>query len=141
MWTKTYSKIVEGLSRDAIWHIWTDVSNWGKWHDDLDYCKMEGPFEVGNMFMLKPQGMKPVKIFLTEVNNGYSFTDCTTFFGAKMYDTHSLEETVEGLKLTNTLMVKGPLKWLWIMLVAKNVANGVPTEMEALITLARGLHG
>jgi len=45
------------------------------------------------------------------------------------------------LKLINTLVVTGPLKWLWIKLVASNVANSVPEEMEALVTLARSLHG
>ena len=38
----------------------------------------------------------------------------TRSFGAKMYDTHAMEETVEGLKFTNKLVVTGPLKWLWI---------------------------
>jgi hypothetical protein len=52
-----------------------------------------------------------------------------------MFDTHSMEETAEGLKLTNKLVVTGPLKWLWIKLVAQNVANTVPDEMETLVKL------
>jgi hypothetical protein len=81
--------------------------------------------------------MSAVKIMLTEVNHGSSFTDCTTFFGAKMYDTHALEQTPEGLKLINTLIVTGPLRWLWIKLVAQHVANSIPEETENLIALAR----
>jgi hypothetical protein len=96
----------------------------------LDYCKLEGKFEVGNYFMLKPKGVSPVKIKLIDIKPGQDFTDCTSFFGAKMFDTHSMEETAEGLKLTNKLVVTGPLKWLWIKLVAQNVANTVPDEME-----------
>ena len=87
---------------------------------------MEGSFEVGKHFILKPKGVRPVKIILTEIDDGHRFTDCTNFFGAKMYDTHALEETPEGLKLTNILVVKGPLKYLWIKLVAQNVADSVP---------------
>ena len=138
MWTRTYSKTFQGVNSKNIWRIWTDVNNWPTWHGDLDYCKLEGNFVVGNHFILKPKGVKPVKIVLTEINEGYSFTDCTTFFGAKMYDTHSMEVTVEGLKLTNTLVVTGPLKRLWVKLVARNVANTAPEEMENLIKLARG---
>jgi hypothetical protein len=138
MWTRTYSKTFQGLKREDIWRIWTDINNWPTWHGDLDYCKLDGDFKVGNHFFLKPKGIKPVKIVLTEINAGYSFTDCTSFFGAKMYDTHSMQETAEGLKLTNTLIVTGPLKWLWIKLVAQNVANTVPEEMENLIQIARG---
>ena len=55
-----------------------------------------------------------------------------------MYDTHAMEDTVEGLKLTNKLVITEPLKWLWINVVAQNVADTVPEEMENLIKLARG---
>ena len=140
MWTRTYSKTFQGLKREDIWRIWTDINNWPTWHGDLDYCKLEGDFKVGNHFFLKPKGVQPVKIVLTEINEGYSFTDCTSFFGAKMYDTHAMEETVDGLKLTNKLVVTGPLKWLWIKLVAQNVADTIAEETESLIKLARSLH-
>ena len=138
MWKKTYSKVFPGVKREAVWRIWTDINQWPTWHDDLDYCKLVGAFEVGNYFYLKPKGVKAVKIDLIDINEGVSFTDCTSFFGAKMVDTHALEETPEGLKLTNTLVVTGPLKWLWIKLVAQNVANTIPNETEALVKLARG---
>lgn len=141
MWTKTYSKTFQGLKREDIWRIWTDINNWPTWHGDLDYCKLEGDFKVGNHFFLKPKGFQPVKIVLTEINEGYSFTDCTSFFGAKMYDTHAMEETVDGLKLTNKLVVTGPLKWLWIKLIAQNVADTIAEETESLVKLARSLHG
>lgn len=138
MWVKTYSKTYQGIQKERIWHLWTDVNNWPTWHGDLDSCTLMGDFEVGNYFMLKPKGMKAVKIDLIEINQGKSFTDCTSFFGAKMYDTHEIEETADGLKLTNKLVVTGPLKWLWIKLVAQHVAASVPNEMEALVSLARG---
>lgn len=141
MWTQTFSKIYADLRRDEIWLMWTDVNNWSKWHDDLDYCKMIGQFEVGNHFILKPKGVKSVEIMLTDVQEGFRFTDCTHFFGAKMYDTHIVEETPEGLRLTNTLVVTGPLQWLWVKLVAQNVAKTVPHDMETLVKLARGNHG
>lgn len=140
MWIRTFSKTYSGVSKEKIWQLWTDINNWPSWHGDLDYCKLEGKFEVGNHFMLKPKGVKAVKIVLTEIIPGQSFTDCTNFFGAKMYDTHSLEETPEGLKLSNKLVVTGPLSWLWIKLVAQNVADTVPEETEALIKLAREQH-
>ncbi len=138
MWARTYSKTFHSLRREDVWRIWTDINNWPTWHGDLEYCKLEGHFQVGNHFMLKPKGVKPVKIWLTDINEGYSFTDCTSFLGAKMYDTHAMEETAEGLKLSNTLSVIGPLKWLWIKLVAQNVADTVPEEMESLVKLVGG---
>ncbi|HXH55565.1 MAG TPA: polyketide cyclase [Gammaproteobacteria bacterium] len=140
MWTRSYTKTFPGIKKEDIWRIWTDINNWPTWHGDLDYCKLEGPFTVGNHFMLKPKGVNPIKIVLTEINEGRDFTDCTSFLGAKMFDTHSMVETAEGLMLTNKLVVIGPLKWLWIKLVAQNVADTVPEEMEALAKLVRDRH-
>ncbi len=138
MWIRSFGKVYQGLKKEDIWHLWTDVNNWPTWHGDLESCKMEGPFVVGNHFFLQPKGMKPIKIALTAVEEGRSFTDCTPFFGAKMFDTHGIEETPHGLRLTNTLVVTGPLSWLWVKLVAQNVADTVPEEMEAMVALARG---
>lgn len=140
MWTRTYSKTFTGIKHEDIWRFWTDINTWPKWHLDLDYCRLEGDFVVGNHFMLKPKGMKPVKIVLTKIDEGYSFTDCTNFFGAKMFDTHTIKDTGDGLELTNELVVTGPLKWLWIKLVAKNVADSVPEEVSNLVKLARDQH-
>ena len=140
MWERLHSKMYQGVRKEDIWRLWTDVDNWPTWHNDLDYCSMQGEFKVGNHFMLKPKGISPVKIVLVDIKHGYQFTDCTTFFGAKMYDTHILEETENGLLLSNRLVVTGPLKWLWVKLVAQNVADTVPGEMDALVHCARGNH-
>ena len=141
MWTKIHSQLYTGIKKETIWSLWTDVNNWSKWHDDLDYCRMDGEFVVGNSFMLKPKGAPAVKIILTDIKPGIEFTDCTRFFGAKMVDTHSMSETPDGLLLSNKLVVTGPLRWLWIKLVAKHVADSVPNEVESLVNLARSLHG
>ncbi len=137
MWTKTYSKLYKGIQKEDIWRLWKDVNNWTQWHDDLEYCKMEGEFEEGNYFWLKPKGAPKVKIKLVYIDSGVQFTDCSYFFGAKMYDTHSLEESEKGLIIKNEIIVKGPLKKLWIKLVAEKVALSIPKKIEALVKLAR----
>lgn len=140
MLVSTHHQIVQDISKAVIWQLWTDVNHWPSWHGNLDYCKMLGEFTVGSHFKLKPKGALPVKITLTEVDEHRKFTDCTRFLGAKMYVTHTVEETEEGLRLTNTLVVIGPLKWLWIKLVASHIANTIPDSMNALVALARKSH-
>ena len=137
MWIREHSKFYPDVSPEAIWKIWVDINNWPSWHGDLDYCKLDGDFKVGNHFMLKPKGAPAVKIMLTEINEMQNFTDCTKFFGAKMYDTHSMEVKDNGVLLSNKLVVTGLLKWLWIKLVAKHVADTVSDEMDSLVNLAR----
>ncbi|MCB1116053.1 MAG: SRPBCC family protein [Chlamydiia bacterium] len=137
MWKSTYSKFYSGISPEVVWKLWTDINNWPVWHDDLVECKLEGEFKVGARFMLKPKGAPAVKIVLTEVVEMERFTDCALFFFAKMYNTHTIEVKNDGVILSNELVVTGPLKWLWVKLVAKHVAESVPEEIDALIHLAR----
>lgn len=137
MWVDSFSKIYDNVKAEVVWDIWADVNNWSKWHGDLDYCRMEGAFVEGNHFFLKPKGVSEVKIEITEIDEMHKFTDCTKFFGAKMYDTHIIEEVDDQIRLTNQVVVVGPLKWLWVWLVAKNVAKDSESQLDQLVELAR----
>lgn len=136
MWVKSYSKIYQGVKKEDIWRLWTDVTNWPKWDKELEYCKFEGSFIEGNRFILKPTKGPKVKITLSEVIPNKKFTDYTKFPGAIMYDDHELEEVPEGLRITNTITVKGFLSFIWSKLVAKNVADSIPANIDALVELA-----
>lgn len=137
MWNKKHSKIYGNVNQEIVWNIMTDINSWADWHEDLEHCQLEGEFKIGQYFSLKPKGAKAVRIKLTEIEKHKKLTDCTQLFGAKMIDTHELEATTDGLKLTNTLRVTGPLAWLWVMLVARDVAASVPHENDTLIKLAK----
>lgn len=139
MWTKSYSKIFQDISKEDIWGAWADVNNWPKWDKELEYCKLEGSFEVGRQFILKPVGGPKVRIVLSEVLINKKFTDYCKFFGATMYDDHLLEDTSDGLRISNTITVKGPLSFIWANLVGKKVASSVPHSMQALVDYVRSL--
>lgn len=138
MWTRTYSKIYVGVKKEDIWRLWADVNNWPVWDTELEYCKMDSDFVEGAHFILKPKGGPKVKIILSKVIPHKRFEDYCTFIGARMYDDHVLEETPDGLCITNTITVTGFLSFLWVRLVAKNVAEAVPHHMDRLADLAKG---
>lgn len=133
MWKKTYNKTFSGVNRGAVWQVLSDINQWPSWHGDLDSCVLKGPFKVGSHFMLKPKGMSAVKIMITAIEAGKCFSDCTTFFGARMLHTFLLEDTAAGLKISSILEVHGWLSWLWVKLVAQHVADSVSEEIEMLV--------
>ena len=137
MWEREYTQEVTGVSIKSVWQAWADVNNWHHWQNDLDYCRLKGSFSVGNHFILKPKGSGKVKIELIVIKENHFFTDCTKFFLAKMYDTHMVEKTDNGVKITNKIVVTGILKRLWIKLVVNHIANSVPSETKALITYVK----
>jgi len=141
MWQKSFSKTYTGITSKAVWDAWRDVENWPRWQSDISACHLFGAFEPGSYFMLHLKDMAPIKITLTEMSEGESFTDCTAFTGAKMYDSHHVEAVKGGVRITSTLSVKGLLSWVWILLVARNVAKGIPDQTDALVRYLRKRKG
>ena len=129
MWTKSHSLITDKVTKEQIWKLFEDVNQWHQWDTGIEYAKLNGKFEKGNYFTLKPKGGPEVKVELLETKPYDSFLDLTRFPLAKMYDNHSFENTPEGLKITNTISVSGILSFLWIKLVAKKIAESMPEDM------------
>jgi hypothetical protein len=139
MWTKSHSIVTKDVTKEQMWKLFADVNNWHTWDTGIEYAKMTGKFEKGNFFELKPKGGPKIKIELVETIENHKFIDLTKFPLAKMNGEHTFEETPNGLKITTTMTVKGFLSFLWVKLVAKNIADGLPKEMPEQIKFASKL--
>jgi len=139
MWTKSYSIVTKEVTKEQMWKLFADVNNWHTWDVGIEFAQMEGRFEKGNYFTLKPKGGPKIKVALLETVANRSFLDVPTFPLAKMYDNHSFEETPNGLKITNTISVKGVLSFVWIKLVAQNMVNALPADIKKQIEAAAKL--
>ena len=139
MWTRSYSIVTKEVTKEQMWKLFADVNNWHTWDNGIEFAKIDGKFEKGNHFMLRPKGGPNVKVELLETIENKNFLDVTKFPLAKMYDNHSFEETKDGLKITNTISVKGLLSFLWVKIVAKNIADALPTDMQEQIRAAAKL--
>ncbi|MBN9342800.1 MAG: hypothetical protein BGO76_07670 [Caedibacter sp. 38-128] len=136
MWSKSYSNTFKNLKKERVWALWEDVNNRHKWDLDSEYCKLEDSFEVGAKFILKPIGAPVIQIEIIDVRKNHKFTDRTRFWGAIMDGIHEMEETKDGLKLTTTIQISGPLSFLWRKLVADGIVKTLPEQTEALAALA-----
>ena len=139
MWTRTYSITTKEVTKEQIWRLFADVNNWHSWDEGIEWASIEGKFEQGNYFLLKPKGAPKVKVTLLKTDEYQMFLDETSFLLAKMYDSHVFEETAEGLRITNTITVKGLLSFLWVKLVAQNIVDALPKDVEKQITAAKEL--
>jgi Polyketide cyclase / dehydrase and lipid transport len=139
MWTKSHSMVTKEVTKEQMWKLFADVNNWHTWDAGIEYAKMEGKFERGNRFELKPKGGPKVKIELVEIIENKKFVDLTKFPLAKMYGEHTFEETPNGLKITTTMKVEGPLSFLWVKLVAKDIVDHLPQEIPEQVKFASKL--
>lgn len=133
MWTKSYSIITDAVTKEQMWALFADINNWNKWDPGIDYTKMEGQFEKGNHFILKPKGGPEFNVDLIDVIPCKKFVDVTKLPLARMYDEHLFEETPDGLKITNTISVKGILWFIWVMLVAGKLVKAIPEDIKSQI--------
>jgi hypothetical protein len=136
-WEKVHKISVQKVAKEQIWRVWEDVNQWHLWDSDIEFARIEGPFEVGGSFILKPKGGPKVKISLLKVQPKVAFTDVTTFPLAKMYGIHEMRETKEGLEVSHTVRIEGPLSFLWKKIVAEKVASGLEEQAQKMIQRAR----
>ena len=137
MWIKQHSQIYSKISPTAIWQAWADVDHWPAWDTELVSCQLEADFVAGSQFILKPKNGPKVKITLLEVTPERTFTDACRFLAPTLYDIHQLEVLANGLRITHTIKVTGPLAWVWGRLVANNIALGLPKQTANLVHYAR----
>ena len=139
MWTRTHSIVTKAVTKEQMWKLFADVNNWQTWDEGIEFAKLEGKFEKGNHFLLRPKGGPNVKVELLETVENKKFLDVTKFPLAKMYDEHLFEETGEGLRVTNTITVSGILGFFWVKIVAKKIADALPSDMQHQIKVASAL--
>lgn len=139
MWTKSHSIVTKEVTKEQMWKLFADVNNWHTWDEGIEFAKMEGEFEKGNFFTLRPNGGPNVKVELLETVENKSFLDVTKFPLAKMFDNHTFEETPQGLKITNTISVTGVLGFLWRKIVAQKIVDSLPNDMQTQIKSASKL--
>ena len=139
MWQVTHSATFEGLRKDAVWAAWSDVDRWHEWDPDLDFAHAPDGFNPGTRFVLKPKGGPKVNIRLLRAEPLRGYTDLTVFPLARMYGIHDMVETSDGLTLSITIRVEGPLTRLWKTLVAQKVADEAPAQLRSLANWARQL--
>lgn len=137
MWKKTNSFITKEIDKKQIWNLFKDVNNWPSWDTELEFTNLKGEFKAGNYFILKPKGGPKLKIDLIEVTPYTYFKDRTNLFLAKMYDEHFFEDTKDGLKITNTITVEGILGFLWVKIIAKNLADSMIEHIKIQIEVAK----
>jgi len=139
MWTKSHTIVTKEVTKEQMWKLFANVNNWHTWDQGIEFAKLDGKFEKGNFFTLRPKGGPNVKVELLETIENKMFLDVTKFPLAKMYDQHTFEETSQGLKITNTITVKGILGILWRKIVAQKIVDALPVDMHNQIKTAQNL--
>lgn len=139
MWTTEHS-LVTTVSKEAIWKVWADVENWPTWDKEVEWCKLNGKFEAGTRYTLKPVGGPEVKAIIEKCQRLVEFVDISSLPLAKMTFAHEMADVAGGVKVTHRVTISGPLSFLFAQVIGKKTAQELPEAMNQLVMRAKELN-
>ena len=134
---ESYSQIVNDITAEQIWAVWSNIDLRPVWDDDTVWAKIDGAFIAGNVFWFKPKGGPKLKMRITEATPNKSFTDRFRMPGATLHGVHDILVVENGLEIKTTMRTEGCLAWLWQRVLVNGIVASLPKQTELLIKQAR----
>lgn len=128
--------IIINAPKEKIWRLWVDVEKWPLWDNDVEWAKLDGEFSEGQTGILKPKGGPASKFVITTCNKNKGFTDVSFLPLAKLSFIHEMKEEHQGIKVTHSIQISGPLAFIFSILIGNKLAKGLPSALQKLATLA-----
>lgn len=139
MWS-TEASAVTPAAPEQVWALYEQVGTWSQWDHEVESSRLEGPFEVGSLGVLKPKGGPAARFRLTAVERGRRFADVTRLPLAALAFEHTLTPVEGGTRIHHQVTIRGPLAFLFSRVIGKKIAAGLPAAVEALaLAAARAL--
>jgi hypothetical protein len=127
MWSTSSTFDAVGVSAAAVWsRAYADASAWPAWNDALASASLDEPFQVGSRARVRFRTGLRLRFTLVEVEEGHVFTDESRLPGARMGHRHELQPTDDGVRLVNTIYIRGPLARLWAPILGPQAKRGLP---------------
>lgn len=138
MWSKEVS-IRTNASKEQIWKLWSDVSNWKSWDDQVTESSIDGKFIKGTKGKLVPKEGPNSTFQLIEVTELKSFTSRAKLPLGKMDFVHLIDESNGELIITHRIEISGLLTFLFSRLIGEKLIKEIPEAMDNLDKLAKEL--
>lgn len=135
MWRAHYETSSD-VAAEKLFRAITDINNWGKWDDGLEFTKLEGAATQGSSFILKPKGGPKVNMTIDEIQP-YRLVDTAHLFLAKMRTSHEYVQSGNQTTIVFTVEVWGMLGFFWRKVVGENQIKGAASQTAALVGYAR----
>jgi hypothetical protein len=138
MWSTTSSYDTVGVAPAAVWSLaYADASAWPAWNDALASASLDEPFVVGSRARVRFRTGLRLRFTLVEVEKGRLFTDESRLPGARMGHRHELQPLEGGVRLVNTIYIRGPLARLWALVLGPQARRGLAGWQRRAAALAQ----
>jgi hypothetical protein len=138
MWVFEHS-LVAKISRQQVWAVWSEVEKWNEWDVAVEWTKLEGMFEIGATYVLKPKDGPKVRAITTRCDPLVGFTDVSRLPLCKLVFDHQVEEIEDGVRVTHRASMTGLTTFLFRRLIGKNIERDMPKAMQRLVEKASAI--
>lgn len=135
MWTRQATTVCRATP-EAVFALWA-VDRWTAWDPEVEWARLDGPFEAGTRGELKPRGGPRTRFTLLEVDQARGFADRSHLPLTSLDFRHLVEPLGDGtVRITHTVTFSGPLAFLFSRLLGPKLERGLPGAVAALGRLA-----
>jgi hypothetical protein len=136
MWEHQHS-VETSAAPEALWRHWSSIAEWPRWNAGIESIEVDGPFAVGTVFTMTPPGDDPIRMRLTEVVPGTSFTDEMDAGDFVVRTIHQLEPAGSGrTRVVYRTEITGPAADQVGPQLGPAITADFPDVLKALVTLA-----
>jgi polyketide cyclase/dehydrase/lipid transport protein len=117
-----------------VFELWSDINNWNKFDESVEWAQLDKTFDVGSHFILKPRGGPKVKASIVSLEPDKEFTNTSQMPGAVLRFSHATTRRDGCVDIRITISIDGPLSWFWIRILGKDQRRALE---KSIINLAR----
>jgi hypothetical protein len=131
-WQQQFS-IETSASPAAIWRRFRDVAGWKRWNAGIEAIELEGPFQDGTWFTMKPPGQDALRSQLIYVRENEGFIDETRVGDLTVQVAHRIESLpAHRTRITYSVHARGA----GAAEIGPAISSDFPDVLAALVALA-----
>ncbi len=119
-----------------IWRVWEDVETWKDWDHEIEFSQIDGPFESGTRGQLKMLRSPILKTQIKQCKPLRSYVFEAKLFLAKSVSTSIIDQRGSKIYVTFINEIRGPLAFLYILLIGRSIKDKTPKEMKEMLKKA-----
>lgn len=122
-----------------IWRVWEDVETWKDWDHEIEFSRLNGPFKAGTTGCLKMRKSPIFKTQITQVEPLRRYVFEAKLFFARSVSISIIDQIVDKTYVTLQNEIRGPLAFLYALLIGRGIKEKTPNEMQQMLKKASNL--
>ena len=122
-----------------IWKIWEDAENWKTWDQEIEFSRLDGPFQAGTTGCTKFVGTPLIKTLLTQVELHKLVVQEAHLSFAKVISIQSMEHIAGKTLVTFEVEIRGPLALFYAWMLGRFIKKKIPAEMKEMLKRVKNL--